>query len=98
MNINELTKKLSEKSKSSEPLEKSIKFDFSSDGIIFVDGYNNNHVSNEDKDADCTILVSIEDFIALAKGELNPMNAFMGGKLKIMGDMSAAMQLQGLLN
>ena len=33
----------------------------------------------------------------MAAGELDGMTAFMTGKLKIEGDMSNAMQLQGVL-
>ena len=34
---------------------------------------------------------------ALTKGEIDAMTAFMQGKLKVEGDMSNAMQLQGVL-
>jgi putative sterol carrier protein len=33
----------------------------------------------------------------MADGELDGMTAFMTGKLKVEGDMSNAMQLQGVL-
>jgi len=51
-----------------------------------------------DKDADCTISVDKADFIALASGSLDPMMAFMSGKLKVAGDMSVAMGLQSLFS
>ena len=37
------------------------------------------------------------DWEALSSGELDGMTAFMMGKLKVEGDMSNAMQLQGVL-
>jgi putative sterol carrier protein len=33
----------------------------------------------------------------MSSGQLDGMTAFMQGKLKVEGDMSAAMQLQGVL-
>ncbi len=98
MNIQDLTTRLSESAAKAPALEKSVKFDFGDAGKIYVDGYNNNAVSNDDNDADCEIKVSLEDFIDLVKGDLNPMNAFMGGKLVVNGDMSVAMKLQSLLS
>lgn len=46
--------------------------------------------------ADVTITVSDGDFERLVDGELNPMTAYMTGKLKVNGDMGAAMKLQKL--
>jgi putative sterol carrier protein len=42
---------------------------------------------------DVTVTMSDEDFIALMKGELNGMAAFMSGKLKVSGDMMLAQRL-----
>lgn len=97
MDIATLTQKMSEKAGSAPALDRTVKFDFGDEGVIFVDGYNNNAVSNENGDADCTVVVTIADFVDMYKGDLNPMNAFMGGKLKVLGDMSVAMKLQSLL-
>jgi putative sterol carrier protein len=47
-------------------------------------------------DADCTITSSAESFERIVAGELNPTSAFMTGKLKVKGDMGAAMKLQKL--
>ena len=47
--------------------------------------------------ADTTIKVSWDDWQAMAAGQLDGMTAFMTGKLKVEGDMSNAMQLQGVL-
>lgn len=48
-------------------------------------------------DANATISMDSDDFKAMMSGELNPMMAFMGGKVKIDGDMSAVMKIQGLM-
>ena len=47
-------------------------------------------------DADCTISASEENFRKIVAGEQNPTTAYMTGKLKIKGDMGAAMKLQKL--
>jgi putative sterol carrier protein len=47
-------------------------------------------------DADTTISASEETFQKIASGEQNATAAYMTGKLKIKGDMGAAMKLQKL--
>lgn len=47
-------------------------------------------------DADVTIVASEDTFQKIASGEQNPTTAYMTGKLKIKGDMGAAMKLQKL--
>ena len=49
-------------------------------------------------EADTTIKISWDDWQAMAAGQLDGMTAFMTGKLKVEGDMSNAMQLQGVLS
>jgi len=76
-----------------------LKFDFGDDGIVFLDASQvPNVVSNEDADADCTLKISMDDFVAMTQGELDGTTAFMMGKLKIDGDMSIAMRLQSVLS
>ena len=75
---------------------KKVKLDFGGDGPIMLDGAAS-HVSEDDGDADTTIKVSWDDWQAMAAGQLDGMTAFMTGKLKVEGDMSNAMQLQGVL-
>jgi putative sterol carrier protein len=76
-------------------LNATLKFDCGTDGVVFVDAVANpNTVSNENKDAACTITIALADLGALLTGQLNPMNGFMMGKLKVSGDMSIAMRLQ----
>ncbi len=75
-------------------LPKSLKLDFKGEGFIHVDGQT---VTNDDAEADCTVVVSCEDLEAMAKGQLDPMSAMLRGRLKIKGDMAVAMQLQSLV-
>ncbi len=79
-------------------LNATLKFDCAADGVIFVQAASvPNQVSNENLDAACTISIALSDLAALLKGELNPMNGFMMGKLKVSGDMSIAMRLQSVV-
>ena len=45
-----------------------------------------------------TVEAASEDLVALIKGDLNPMAAFMQGRLKVKGDMSLAMKMQKLFS
>ena len=75
---------------------KRVKLNFGDQGAVMLDG-SARSVSEEDGDADTTIRVSWDDWQQMAGGQLDGMTAFMMGKLKVEGDMSNAMQLQGVL-
>ncbi|CAN5240543.1 SCP2 sterol-binding domain-containing protein [soil metagenome] len=92
--LEEITDRFKTAVGSDSGLGKTIKFDLKGEGFIFIDG---GSVTNEDKAADCTIIVDKEDFEKMAAGSLDPTMAFMQGKLKINGDMGVAMKLQPLL-
>ncbi len=76
---------------------KRVKLDFGDQGTIMLDGAGET-VSEDDGDADTTIKIAWDDWQAMAAGQLDGMTAFMTGKLKVEGDMSNAMQLQGVLS
>ena len=79
-------------------LGKTVKIDLGDDGKIFIDGASApNTVSNDDNPADATVSIKWDDFLALSEGKLDPMMAFMQGKLKIAGDMMIAQKLAPLL-
>jgi len=64
---------------------------------MLIDGTGaTNQIAINDADADCTVSLSLTDFVSLTKGELNAMNAVMSGRIKIEGDMNVAMKLQTL--
>lgn len=75
---------------------KKIKIDFGDNNMILLDGVEN-QVTEMDSQADTMIKVGWADWEALSSGQLDGMTAFMQGKLKVEGDMSNAMQLQGIL-
>ncbi|MGA9762691.1 MAG: SCP2 sterol-binding domain-containing protein [Gaiellaceae bacterium] len=51
-----------------------------------------------DPGADCTISASEETFMRLIDRTRGVMSAYMSGKLKISGDLGAAMQLNKLIS
>lgn len=80
-----------------DPIGGTIKF-LLDEMPVFIDGTGEeNVVEAEDKEADCTIITSVDTLGKLNSGDLNPMMAVMSGKVKIKGDMGLAMKLQSLL-
>jgi putative sterol carrier protein len=80
---------------------KKVKIDFGGDeGALMLDGTADSvtEVPSDGNAADTTIKVAWDDWQAMAAGTLDGMTAFMTGKLKVEGDMSNAMQLQGVLS
>ncbi|QQK81811.1 SCP2 sterol-binding domain-containing protein [Salicibibacter cibi] len=55
-------------------------------------------VKGEEKEPDCTLEITADDYKRMVAGTLNPTEAFMGGQLTIDGDMGMAMKLQTVLN
>ncbi len=49
-----------------------------------------------DAGGDCTIAAEEKVFARILTGKQNPMTAYMTGKLKVHGDLGAAMQLKNL--
>lgn len=98
MSLETITNGMRERIGESSGLNATLKFNFGDDGVIFVDGVATpNTVSNEDKDADCTISMTMDDFKSLVNGDLDGATAFMMGKLKVSGNMGIAMKLSSLL-
>ena len=53
-------------------------------------------VTENAEDADVTITTTEDTFEKIVSGEQNATSAYMTGKLKVKGDMGAAMKLQKL--
>lgn len=65
---------------------------------IIIDNDGARAVKGAEEKAACTLIVSTDDFRQMVDGTLNPTAAFMGGKLKIKGNMGLALKLQTILN
>jgi putative sterol carrier protein len=78
-------------------LGSTVKF-VTDEGTLYVDATQvPNVISNEDKEAACTVNLSAADGVKLLDGNLNAMNAFMMGKIKVKGDMGIAIKVMQLI-
>ena len=78
-------------------INSSYVFDVTGAGTWKVDVQDSGvNVTEGDTDGATTLTIAEDDFTRLVAGELNPTTAFMTGKLKVKGDMGAAMKLQKL--
>jgi len=95
MDLQACTEALRAKVGEQSGLNATLKFDCGADGCAYIDGRSvPNSVSNENKDADCTVAITLENLAALLSGDLEPTTGFMMGKFKVSGDMSVALKLQ----
>lgn len=75
-----------------------VKFDFGEQGTVTLDATQiPNQVSEAGAEPDCTMVISIDDFMAMADGSLDGVSAFMTGRLKVQGDMGIAMKLAAVM-
>jgi uncharacterized damage-inducible protein DinB/putative sterol carrier protein len=72
-------------------LGKTLKFNLKGEGFIYIDG---GLVTNEDKPADLTLTVTLDDLRAIGQGKLAPTTAVMTGRLGL-SDMAIAAGLRG---
>lgn len=79
-------------------LDGTVKYDFGADGVIFVDNSTVPFsVSNENREADCVVSVSLADYVAIVRGELDDNLAFVMGRLQVTGNTAIAMSLPSVL-
>ncbi len=82
--------------KMSGSFDGSAKFAIEGEGAIMIDE-GGVRAADSDEDADVTLTADAETFQEILEGELNPTTAFMGGRLKLDGDMGTAMRLGSVL-
>ncbi len=82
-------------------LNLSILFDLSGDGggqwnASIADGKLDVEKGSVDNPT-ATLKMDADDFAAMSNGDLNPMMAFMSGKIKVDGDLNAVMKFQQIV-
>lgn len=63
--------------------------------VTIVDGTCST-AEGEADDPKATIRMDANDYVAMTTGELNPMTAFMTGKVKVEGDLNTVMKIQSI--
>jgi putative sterol carrier protein len=53
-------------------------------------------VTESDEPADCVIRASEENLLRIVRGELNPVTAYMTGRVRVEGDITLATRLRDL--
>ena len=97
MSLDTVIETFKEKANGVSPIGGTLKF-LLDDKPIFIDGTGDaNTISKDDKEANCTVITSMDVLSQMQSGDLNPTSAVMSGKVKIKGDMGLAMKLQSLL-
>lgn len=98
MSFEAIESAIKEKAAAAKPLGNTLKFNFGEQNVM-LDGTGDGNVVtvNDATEAQCTVDVTMEDLTAMLSGDLNPMNAFMAGKIKVKGDMSVAMKLGSIM-
>lgn len=85
-----------------EGVNATIQFDLAGDngGLYWLKIANKTATVGEGKvdSPKMTIKGAADDYAAMAQGTLNPMQAFMSGRIKIQGDMGLAMKFMSLFN
>ena len=95
MDLQSATSALRSKVGADSGLGATLKFDCGDDGVIVIDGASTpNSVDNNNRDTDCTIVLTVDTLAELMSGELNPTTAFMTGRITVSGDMGVALKLQ----
>ncbi len=81
-------------------IDMSLVFDLSGDNggqwsVVVADGKCDVSDGAVD-DATATIKMDADDYVAMSNGDLNPMMAFMSGKVKVDGDLNSVMKFQSI--
>ncbi|MGB7180839.1 MAG: SCP2 sterol-binding domain-containing protein [Burkholderiaceae bacterium] len=74
--------------------DSSVKLNVKDEGCVVID---DTGARAADDDTACTLVADKDTFNGLFDGSVNAMQAVMGGKLAIEGDMSVAMKLGKIL-
>jgi len=96
MEIEQIRQELKENVKKIAPLGKKLKFKLDNDFILIDGTGEENRITDEDAEANCTITMSKETYMKLQRKEIKPMIATLTGKIKVKGDIALAQKLKQL--
>ena len=97
MEIDKIRQELAEKIKKIAPIGKKLKFELD-DQYMLIDGSGEeNTLSDENGEADCTVIMSLDTYLKLQRKEIKPMVATLTRKVKVKGDLSVAKKLKQLM-
>ncbi|MEM1273516.1 MAG: SCP2 sterol-binding domain-containing protein [Pseudomonadota bacterium] len=82
--------------KMSDGFDGVAKFVIEGEGALVIDG-SGVRAAPEEEEADVALMADADTFQEILAGDLNPTAAFMGGRLKVDGDMGMAMKLGSAL-
>jgi len=74
-----------------------VRFDIENEGSIMIDDKGVRAAGEGEAPPDATLSADADTFRQMLEGDLNPTAAFMSGKLRVEGDMGAAMRLGSAL-
>jgi len=79
-------------------LDKVLKFDLGADGVVVIDGTAKpNRVTNDNRDADCTMGMAAEELRKIVSGELDLSLGYLLFLRKLEGDRALAMKIQPII-
>ncbi len=96
MNISSIANYIKKRAKNVAPINNTLKIDFGKE-FIFIDGYNHNKVSLENKKAECTIKITKKNFSAILNDKLSVSWAFFTGKIKVEGNTNVVKKIKEVL-
>lgn len=100
MSVNELIKRMPSviNSSATANVKTTIQYKISEPMYLVIDNGQCTAYEGMADAPDLSLVISDDHLMAMLKGELNGISAFMSGKLRVEGDMMLAQRLQGFFD
>jgi len=97
IDIDQVFLEMQTKVKGMDPIQAKMKFKMDKH-VFLIDGTGNeNIVSQEDIEADCTVRTDVKTFQKMKSGNMDAIAALLIGKINIEGSMGLAFKLRSLI-